>query len=195
MGHVLKNIGGVMITPKTTDQPGPVFDFPAKEKQQRAMAFLNKQLFATPAWLNDPKLNSLASVDFGLVAVVQKQMIKGLLSPERIRLLIEQETTLGSKAYTATEMLRDLQGGIFTELATGSPIDIHRRDLQKTYVEQLIVLLGAKNEDDGSSVVKAHAKELAAVLKQSAIRYPKSLTRAHLEYMYDRLDLSLKPRS
>jgi hypothetical protein len=195
MGHVLKNIGGVMITPKTTDQSGPVFDFPAKEKQQRAMAFLNTQLFATPAWLIDPKLNSLASVDFGLVAVVQKQMIMKLLGPERIELLIQQETALGSKAYTATGMLHDLQGGIFTELATGGPIDIYRRDLQKAYVEQLIVLLGSKSGDDGVSVVKAHAKELAAVIKQSAIRYPKSVTRAHLEYMYDRLDLSLKPRS
>ena len=195
MGHVLKNIGGVMITPKTIDQSGPVFDYPAKEKQQRAMAFLNKQLFATPAWLNDSKLNSLASVDFSIVAKVQKQVLDALLDQARIDRLVEQETTLGSKAYTATEMLHDLQGGIFTELATGSAIDVYRRDLQKAYVDQLIVLLGSKAGDDGVSVVRAHAKELAVVIKQSAIRYPKSVTRAHLEYMYDKLDLSLKPRS
>lgn len=195
MGHVLKNIGGVLISPKTNDQSGSVFAFPSKEKQQRAMAFLNTQLFATPAWLIDPKLNSLASVDFSFVAKVQKQVLDGLLDPARIDRLVEQETTLGSKAYTATEMLHDLQGGIFTELATGSLIDIYRRDLQKAYVDQVIVLLGSKNGDDAGSVVRAHAKELAAVIKQSAMRYPKSVTRAHLEYMYDRLDLSLKPRS
>ena len=204
MGHVLKNIGGVMVTPKTIDQSGPVFDFPAKEKQQRAMVFLNTQLFATPTWLIDPKLYNLSTVDFSLVATVQVKMIDGLLDPARIARLIGQETELGSKAaYTVTDMLNQLQNGVFTELATGSPIDIYRRDLQKAYVNQLVVLLGngvqgkskLSMSDDAFSVLKAHTKKLAATIKQSAIRYSKSVTRAHLEDMYERLDLCLKPRS
>jgi hypothetical protein len=203
MGHVLKNIGGVMVTPKTIDQSGPVFDYPTKEKQQRAMAFLNTQLFATPAWLIDPKLYNLATVDFNLVAALQRKMIEELLDPERIDRLIGQETALGSKAYTATDMLNQLQSGVFTELATGRPIDIYRRDLQKAYVNQLVSLLGngvpgkskLSMSDDEFSVVKEHAKELAVTIKRSAMRYPKSVTRAHLEDMYERLDLSLKPRN
>ena len=197
MGHVLKIIGGVMVTPKTIDQPGPVYEFPSKEKQQRAMAFLNTQLFTTPAWLIDPKLYGLAQVDFGTVADVQKKAIAGLLAPERIYRLIEQETSLGAKAYTVTEMLHDLQGGVFTELPTGRPIDVYRRNLQKAYVDQLIVLIGPKSPlsagDDGASVVKAHAKELAAAIKAAAPRYPNSLTRSHLEDIHERLMRSLKP--
>lgn len=201
MGHVLKNIGGVLITPKTTDQQGPVFSFPDKLKQQRAMTFLNTQLFATPVWLIDQRLYGLATVDFSVVASIQQQTLESLLSPARIDQLIGAETALGPKAYTVTEMLHDLKGGVFTELATGKPIDIYRRDLQKVYVNKLVALLapggksGLNMGDDELSILKANAKELAATIKQSALRYPRSVTRDHLDDLYERLELSLKPRN
>ena len=202
MGHVLKNIGGVMITPKTIDQSGSVFSYTAKEKQQRAMAFLNAQLFATPTWLIDPKLYNLASVDFTMVTKVQRQMIDGLLDPVRIDRLIEEETALGPKAYTTSEMLDQLQSGVFGELTTGKSIDVYRRDLQKAYVSRLTGLIrindkgesGTDMSNDGYSILKAHARELSATIKQSVSRYPKSVTRDHLEDLYERLVLTLKPR-
>jgi len=52
--------------------------------------------------------------------------------------IIEEEATLGPKAYTVTEMLHDLQSGIFSELATGKPIDVYRRNLQKAYVNKIV---------------------------------------------------------
>ncbi|HWK06752.1 MAG TPA: zinc-dependent metalloprotease [Puia sp.] len=203
MGHVLKNIGGVMITPKTIDQPGSVFSYPAKEKQQRAMAFFNTQLFTTPSWLIDQKLYNLATVGFNEVAKVQEKVIDGLLDPARIDRLIEEETTLGLKAYTTSEMLSQLQSGIFGELTTGKSIDVYRRDLQKAYVNKLtgLIRINAKGEivanmsNDGYSILKAHARELSAAIKQSIPRYPKSMTRDHLEDMYGRLELILKPRN
>ncbi len=205
MGHVLKNIGGVMITPKTNDQPGTVFSYPSRDKQQRAVAFLNAQLFATPVWLIDSRLYNLASVDFGEVASLQQKTVGDLLDNVRINLLIEEEKTIGARAYTATELLNDLQNGVFSELAAGTTIEVYRRDLQKTYVNKLVVLLGtAGGKDkpgmsmgnDGLSLVKAHAKSLAALVKLAIARYPmKSLSRDHLEDLYERLELSLKPRN
>lgn len=201
MGHVLKNIGGVLITPKTTEQPGSVFAYPSRDKQQRAMAFLNTQLFTTPAWLIDQRLYHLTTVDFGLVAAVQVKTLEGLLDPARIDRLLEEQTTEGSKAYTATEMLHDLQESIFTELAATKPIDVYRRNLQKAYVNRIILLLDSKNKqsvdnnNDALSILKTHSKELAATLKEAAARYPKSLTRSHLEDIYERLMLSLKPKT
>jgi hypothetical protein len=137
------------------------------------------------------------------VSSVQVSVLVALLDRERIDRLIEQETAIGPKAYTATEMLHDLQSDIFTELATGSSIDVYRRHLQNVYVGQLTSLLGngepskiqLNMRDDEFSIVKTHAKELAATIKDSALRYPKSVTRAHLEDLYERLELSLKPRS
>jgi len=201
MGHVLKNIGGVMITPKTNDQPGSVFSYPGKEKQQRAMAFLNAQLFATPTWLIDQGLYGLATVGFGDVANVQVKMLDGLLDPVCMARMIEAEATLGVKAYTVTEMLHDLRSGVFSELAVGKPIDIYRRNLQKAYINRLVELIGVDGKsklnmgDDELSILKAHAKELAGAIKPASARYPASVTRAHLDDLYERLELSLKPRN
>ena len=201
MGHVLKNIGGVMITPKTIDQPGSVFSYTAKEKQQRAMAFLNAQLFATPTWLIDQGLFGLATVGVSEVANVQVKMLEGLLNQACMARMIDAEAALGSKAYTVTEMLHDLRSGVFSELAMGKPIDIYRRNLQKAYINRLVELIGVDGksklnmDDDELSILKAHAKELARTIKLASALYPSSVTRAHLDDLYERLELSLKPRN
>ena len=201
MGHVLKNIGGVMVTPKTSDQQGPVFTYPGREKQQRAMAFLNGQLFATPAWLIDRRLYGVATVGFEDVAKIQAKTLEGLLDPQRMDRMIEEETTLGVKAYTVTDMLHDLRGGVFGELAMGRPIDVYRRDLQKAYVNRIVQLIGTREKttlnmgDDEVSIIRAHARELAAGIKAASARYTAGETRDHLEDLYERLEVSLKPRS
>jgi len=54
--------------------------------------------------------------------------------------------------------------------------------------------------DDELSIIKAHAKALAAAIKVAAVRYPAAVrepawvTRDHLEDLYERLEFSLKPR-
>ena len=203
MGHVLKNIGGIMTTPRTNDQAGPVFDYPSKEKQQRAMAFLYAQLFTTPTWLIDARLYSLTPVDFGMVAGIQTKIIDGLLDPGRIHRLTQQEENLGAKAYTLTAMLHDLQSGLFAELATGKAIDAHRRILQRYYVNKLVVMLGAdspvkaeiRTTSDGFTSLKASAKALAATIKQAMPRYPAGEMHEYLADIYDRLEWNLKPRT
>jgi Met-zincin/Domain of unknown function (DUF5117)/Domain of unknown function (DUF5118) len=201
MGHVSKNIGGIMITPRTNDQQGPVFTYPAKDKQERAMAFLNAQLFATPSWLIDERLYGLATVGFEEVSVIQVKMLDGLLESARMDRMIGEEAALGPKAaYSVTEMLHDLQSGVFGELAMGKPIDIYRRNLQKAYVNRIVSLIGTPEKpgvdmgDDEMSIIKAHAKELAAAIKAASERRQASVTRDHLEDLYERLELSLKPR-
>ena len=203
MGHVLKNIGGVMITPKSPGQQGPVISYPSKEKQQRAMAFLQTQLFATPTWLIDEKLYSLGAGDFDGVAKVQTATIDGLFDVSRLLQLLQQEEALGSKSYTVTGMLHDLQAGLFTELAEAKPIDAHRRSLQKYYVNKLVETLGAdtavrreiQSTSDVFPSLKAAARELAASIKQATARYPAGVIHEHLTDLYDRLEWTLKPRN
>ena len=200
MGHVMKNIGGVMITPKSPDEAGSVISYPSKEKQQRAMAFLNTQLFATPTWLIDEKLYSLGAGDFGEVAKVQTRTIDELLGGSVLRQLSQQELNIGPKAYTVTGMLHDLQGGLFSELPTGKPIDVYRRALQKYYVNKLVTTLGAdtagrreiQSTSDLFPILKASARVLAASIKQALPRYPAGEMREHLADLYDRLEWTLK---
>ncbi|RZK45834.1 MAG: DUF5117 domain-containing protein, partial [Pedobacter sp.] len=51
MGHVTKNVAGILETPKMVEQGGVIYERNAAAKQREAMAFLNAQLFKTPTWL------------------------------------------------------------------------------------------------------------------------------------------------
>ena len=199
MGHALKVIGGVEVTPSTVDQRGSVFNFPSRERQKKAMNFLVEQLFRTPVWLVDTHLFSLTTTDFTLVANIQNQMLTQLLAPDRIdRLIVGQEQ--GTNAYTPSEMLRELRQGVFSELASGKAIEMRRRNLQKVYVERLCSLIdagnakGANKTDDALSILKAHARQLngdiAAASKQTADRD----SREHLIDLAERLHHALNPK-
>jgi hypothetical protein len=200
MGHVLKNIGGVMITPRTVDQPGPVFVYNSLDKQQRAMAFLNAELFNTPEWLVDNRLYRLTTVDFSLVAAVQARVLEGLLDPERLSRMIDQQANEATvRTYTVAEMLRDLRRGVFGELGSGRAIDVHRRNLQKVYVQRLCILIspsakGINMTDDVVSVLKAHARELETAIRSASVGAGDALTRDHLVDIAERLQQARKPQ-
>jgi hypothetical protein len=197
MGHVLKNIGGIYTTPKTAEQAGPVFEVTDKGKQQRAMAFLQQQLFTTPYWLMDKELYNVTSTGFGMVSGIQKQTLRFLLDPPLIVRLVDEERTYPAKAYPANQMLQELRQGIFSELPAHKAVSIYRRDLQKTYIESIILLLSPKSmgtDNDGLSIIKAHAKLLESELKSASTHNPDAVTRQHLVDMFERLNNALKPR-
>jgi len=209
MGHVLKNIGGIMTTPKSIEQPGAIIEFVPELKQRQAMQFLQEQLFTTPVWLIDNKLYSLSGIgDYSAVNKVQGTVLVQLLSVERLNKLDQQQLFDPVNAYTPAEMLRDLYKGIFSELTAHKPVDIYRRNLQKTYVEDIIRLIGgssgggrgtitisagpaptaADRTNDVISVIKAHIKTLAAEIRASIPVAPDVATRMHLQDIYERLD-------
>ena len=199
MGHVSKNIGGIYTTPKTTEQPGDVYSFVPKEKQKRAMAFLQEQLFSTPAWLADNKLYHLTSADFGSVENVQKTILFQLLDAGTIYRLTTAEASEGSKAYTASEMLHDLMSGLFSELPAHRSITVNRRNLQKSFVQKLLVLIqpgkeGVSNENDAVSVLRSQARELMLMTRLARATAPDTSSRMHLDDLYHRLSDALKPK-
>jgi hypothetical protein len=198
MGHVLKNIGGMYETPKTTEQSGPEFELEDKAKQKRAMVFLQEQLFTTPTWLMDNQLYSVSRADFNDVVSIQNQVLQALLDGKKIDMLLQEEESFPGKAYTATEMLHDLHQGIFSELAAGKPVSVYRRNLQKAYVDNIIALLAPKTSNTGNdalSIVKSHARMLETELKKAAVLYPEGITRDHFVDLAERLDLALHPKS
>jgi hypothetical protein len=199
MGHVLMNIGGILTTPKTVEQSGDVYAFVPKEKQKRAMVFLQKELFVTPEWLRDTHLYSITKTDFSSVESVQKGILAQLLDGKYIYRLMAQEEQSPAKAYTVNEMLTDLQQGIFGELPASKPIPLNRRNLQKAFVEKLILLVGPGKgainaESDASSIVKAHARQLAANIKKALPTYQDVPSSAHLKDLHERLLNALEPK-
>ena len=90
----------------------------------------------------------------------------------------------------------DLTGSIFSELKSKKPIDIYRRNLQRTYVEVLGKVLvqtdnAAKNSDI-TSTVRAHIKKIDASL--TAYTTPDISSVYHKDDLKSRIRNILDPR-
>ncbi len=215
MGHVAKNIGGITTTPRTVEEKGAIYEYVPKATQKEAMQFLQQQLFTTPKWLLDKQLFSVAAVgDANTIAGVQQSVLNRIISTNTLDKLTQAEAFDAAKAYPALEFLGDLRKGVWTELGTGSAIDIYRRNLQRIYAERLISIIrppqtqaptggqqgggqqggqgSANRVSDAVSLVKGHAKSLAAQIKTSLPGVKDNMTRFHLQDIYDRLTDALK---
>ena len=215
-GHVAKFVGGIMETPKTQEQSGPVYELVSKAKQKEAVAFLNKQLFATPTWLIDQQIFDRTGQS-GLVVVgnVQDNILNRLLGTRNLTKLIEAEASAGSKAYSALELLADLKSGIWSELTTKKTIDAYRRNLQKSYVNAMVNLLNppaasaagafgpgisisisgaGSDKSDLKSIVRAHLQSLRSELNASQALYTDRLSKYHLQDLSFRIEKALNPK-
>lgn len=215
IGHVCKNVGGVMETPKTVEQTGAVYEYVPAATQKEAIDFLNKQVFTTPVWLLDTSVFAKTGNNpVAVVSRVQDAALGRLLSAYTLSKLLTAEAATNGKTYTANELLTDLRGRIFSELATRRPIDVYRRSLQKNMVERMITLIkpasggttsvgggisisfgaSVSRTNDLISIVKGNLRLLQASLKSAAGSYGDAVTRYHLQDLVERIEQGLDPR-
>jgi hypothetical protein len=171
-----------------------------EERQREAMAWMQRQVFATPDWLvNQEVLRRIEGVGaIDRIRRYQVGAVNTLLDPQRMARLIEAEVMIGNDTYTCTEMLSDLREGIWSELDTGTPIDAFRRNLQRGYVERLEYLMteepgpvssflaafGYTNLDVSQSDIRAYVRGELETLQRdvdrNALRTSDRMTRLHL---------------
>ncbi|MGZ3938426.1 MAG: zinc-dependent metalloprotease, partial [Flavisolibacter sp.] len=213
MGHVSKNIGGIYTTPRMTDERGVVVEFVSKAKQKEAMQFLQDQLFKTPKWIIDNNIADYTNDNkLTIISSLQSGTLSRLVSNTTLNKLFRFEAEQPTNAYTATEMLTDLRKGVWSELAAKQPIDIYRRNLQKSYVEALDHLINPDpmsgiqisfggaitptinpRTTDAISIAKAQLRTLATEIKAALPSYSDANSRAHLQDVLDRINESLNP--
>ncbi len=214
MGHVTKYVGGVMETPKMVEEAGPVYEIVPEAKQREAVDFLNKQLFTTPSWLVNQDIYSRTGQS-GLTVVgnIQDNMLNRMLSSRNLNKLVDAEAAQGANAYQVVELLGDLKKGIWSELAVKKPVDIYRRNLQKSYVNILsklvtppppsqttiapgitITISGGSDKTDVISVVKAHLAALRNEINAAAAVIADPMTKYHLQDVSKRIDKTLNPK-
>ena len=161
MGHVANNVGGVYEHYKTADQEGAVYTHVAKEKQAEALAFLDKELFQTPAWLLDKSIFERIEYSGSVERIrsLQERTLKNLLSLGKMARLIENQTLNGSDAFLVSDLTKTLRNSIWSELKKGTEIDTYRRQLQRAHVERLAYLMTAENQSKrrGSDYIKSTA--------------------------------------
>lgn len=216
MGHVVKNVGGIYETPKTVEQAGDVYAFVPKNIQHDAVIFLNKNLFREPTWLLDYNILNKFT-DNGAtekIRSLQESILRRMLNVSKLTNLGNGELINGSRAYGMNDLFRDLNSGIWTELSSGSKIDLFRRNLQKTYVEILIDLekppsittivlspssrvalsLLSGNKSDVQSVVRGNLVALRNRIRAAIPRMADQMSKYHLQDLADRITRTLEPK-
>ncbi|MBL0334347.1 MAG: zinc-dependent metalloprotease [Chitinophagaceae bacterium] len=215
MGHVAKYVGGVTETPKMVEEAGPVYEIVPEAKQKEAVDFLNKQIFATPAWLINQDIYSRTGLS-GLTVIgnIQDNVLNRVLSLRNLNKLVDAEAAIGNNAYQVNELLTDLKKGIWTELAARKPIDVYRRALQKSYISVLnnliappsggslgsgvpgivITISGGSDKSDVKSAVRAHLAALKSEVTAAAASSTDAMTKAHLQDVASRIDKALNPK-
>lgn len=216
MGHVTKYVGGIMETPKRVEESGPVYEIVSEAKQREAVEFLQKNLFTTPTWLINYDIFSKTGINpVSIIGNIQDNMLGRMLSTRTLTKLLDAEAAQGKAAYQITELLTELKKGIFSELPVRKPIDIYRRNLQKSYVNMLSNILNpvagspsgsgggititvsssvSTDKSDIKSVTRAHLQQLRAEAKAAAAIVSDEMSRYHLSDIVTRIDNALEPK-
>ncbi len=213
LGHVANIVGGFDSEPKVGPVPGVRFTPLAKARQHEAVTFLNQNIFQTPAWLFPADILRKLEPTSGQarLASLQQNVLNSLLRQNRVGRLQEHEAILGDQAYTVAQLLADLRGGVFSELAADQPkIDPYRRNLQRAYIELLgsrlapppagtsavaapVAGTGLRN-DDSRGAIRAELKELQILFLTKIPRVADTVTKTHLEDLKDQIAVILEPK-
>ena len=213
--HVAKYVGGIMETPKMVEEDGPVYEIVSRAEQRRAVEYLNRHLFATPTWLLDQTIfDKTGEKGLTVTASLQDNVVRRLLNARTLGKLVDAEASLGKDAYRIPDLLSDLQKGVWTELSSRRPIDVYRRQLQKTYVAAMDALLNPadprpatggvaftfgpavdNDKTDVKSAARAHLTTLKSQVAAAASNSRDAMTKAHLREMEARMEKALNPKA
>jgi len=211
--HAYTQIGGTYENLKSIDQKGDVYTLVPKDVQKRAMAFLNKEVFQTPTWLYDKNLlNKFAKpATKEKVQRFQDDAIYQVLKSSILyKMTIETMRFGKEKTYTVDEMLTDLNNGLWSELKTSTPvvIDPYRRFVQKAELVNIFRVIGESAEPPKAGSTSPDLSttdipvvlrvELDKIMKQCKAAIPAckdTMTLAHLEYVYNKINKFLYPKN
>jgi hypothetical protein len=191
------NVGGVVESRTLGGRGSETFTRVTKEQQQAAVKFLTERAFTTPTKLLNPAiLNRFKYTGVANdISAQQKGLMASLLSGSRVRRLQDEELLQGDKAYTVTELVADVQNGIFSELTSEKPkIDVLRRGLQRAYIDHLKNEVAPAKDSSGPGPVASDASgtdfravarvaltRLEGQIKAAIPRAQDPITSAHLQ--------------
>ena len=197
LGHVSANIGGRFITHHSIEQPDLTrYAAVPKERQKKALDFLNDNLFKKPSWLVEvPYIWDITdSPDRYLYNLVDNVVsASNLLSIQKLTRL-QQFAEYDGANYKPEEYLSDLEGMIFSELGKGGKVDSYRRYLQRRYVTAaLSVVTGAAAQSsDGRTLLLA---QLTDIRKRAAkAKSSDKATQAHWQAIANQIGTALKDK-
>lgn len=210
IGHVSKWVGGLYESPKTYDQEGVVYEPAPANMQREAVSFLHRHLFKEPTWMLDKKITQMINKGQGVntIGSLQASTLRSLYTTDRLQRLIEAKSAFPN-AYGLMDFFKDMERGIWMELNAGVAPTVFRRNLQKTYLEQMMQMLKpAKVSSSSSSFRRATPsvnpivtditslsrgmlKDLHEKLEKASRRAPDQMTEYHYEDCMNRIEEAL----
>jgi hypothetical protein len=223
MSHVAGIVGGFNSQEKVIGQEGRIFTLIPKEKQQEAVRFLVESAFTTPSWMIDEeilrRIEPVGVID--RIHTAQNRILTNLLNSARFARLAEQEALDGSRAYSPVEFLATVRKGIWKELDGAQvKIDPYRRELQRSYLQQVNTKLNAEraaatggrgggapptpdgepapirvtSSGDEKPMYRTELKALSAAITAALAKTTDHETKAHLEASKDEIAKILDPK-
>lgn len=212
MMHVLANIGGVYTDRKVSGQAGDAYQVTPKALQKEAFAFISNNALQKPEWLlNKNILDKIVSPEQEFTTKLGGFMLDQLFNSRRLsRLMTSTDRTSGA-SYRVEEYMEDIQQALWSELSTGAAINPYRRTLQNLYIAKVrefvspinnpfegLITLESSGPDLTKTDIPAISKALFRSLKaQLGAAIPKTsdkLSRMHLQYSLDLINLILNPK-
>ncbi|MBP1618137.1 MAG: zinc-dependent metalloprotease [Bacteroidetes bacterium] len=168
--HVINTIGKGYYNNTTVGDTTKVFYLIPKKKQQEAMAYLNKEVFATePVWIQpDSVLDQVwSSTSEPLTKLIADDVLGNLLNTQKLLNLQNATLLYGEKTYTIGNFLTDLDAGIWSELLTSKSVSSYHMSLQQKYVSSLSTIV--ENNPSNSpltGVLRAHLLSLKSKINK-----------------------------
>ena len=196
VGHVAGNIGGVYEFNKKPEQNGNVYKAVAKDRQIASLNWLLKNTFATQRWLLDKNiLNKIDETGYsGRILRYQNRHLNSLLNVKTLKRMIDAEV-IETEFYAVSDMLRTLRKGVFSETKKTQNVDLFRRNLQKSFIDRMGILMNDSNtkNTDISSIVRGELVTLKYIISIASKRAISSMTKYHYRDCIHKIETLLNP--
>jgi hypothetical protein len=190
VGHVLTNIGGIYETPKLASQPGSVYQMVPVETQRDALEFIKANVFTSPVWLLDTAiLSRVGESPTQTISRSHERVLNYLFGTNTMSKLAVNQALYGEKAYQLIDYFNEVDRAMWTELEAEKAIDVYRRNLQRSYIEELISLSNKSGKEyrDVAPIVKNKLIEIHAAIKKGKRKIDDPMTQYHLKFLENRL--------
>ncbi len=187
-GHVARNIGGCYHEYKSADQKGAVYKPMGKEKQKRALAWLNANILKEPTWMiSEDYVLRLSKAPQSLIMNLGLSTVDRLTNP--VILSSISKYAYQPNGYQPMEYINDLIGYLFKSRTTGEKVGAWTKAIQRRAVSDFINTWKMSNVDEQRPYALDALNKIKARVQNA--RTANADTRAHYQFLAQQIKMAL----
>lgn len=176
-GHVIRNIGGYLVEPKTQGMGGDIYEPQPLNKQKAALKFIDEQILHEPVWLRE--------VSYAKRLTSDPQSLTNGVGETVVSLLMNRVYELND-LYTPLQYLTDLSKLVFTELDNNKKVTPYRKALQNVMVNYYL-RSDFNYRNPNQAAILYTLQQLQKKSKAASTSAPDAESRAHWASVYDQI--------